>query len=94
MTMGQLVGIPLGLARFTTPILAQYFTTPLHLLGLNMCNMPGASLVEQFKAMKPTFFSVVSARQMRIIPPYSIGGVLNANLLSFAPILVAKLCGA
>jgi hypothetical protein len=62
-------------------------------LGLNMCNMPDATLGEQFKAMSPTFLSTVTARQMRIIPPYSIGGVLNAKLLSAAPLLVARFCG-
>jgi hypothetical protein len=28
--LANIAGIPLGLARFTTPVLAQYFTTPLH----------------------------------------------------------------
>ena len=30
--------------------------------------------------MRPSFFSTVAARQMRIIPPYSIGGILNGKL--------------
>lgn len=85
----ELFGMPEDLAKFTTPVLAQYFTTPLHLLGFNMCNMPGASLGQQFAAMRPGFFSTVAARQLRIIPPYSIGGILNGKLLAAAPMLLS-----
>ena len=80
--------LPEDVIRFMTPILAQYFTTPLHLLGFNMCNMPGAPFGTQLAAMKPILFSTVVARQMRIIPPYSIGGILNSKLLSAGPRLV------
>lgn len=82
------MGVAEDLAKFATPVLAQYFTTPLHLLGFNMCNMPGASIGKQLLAIRPGFFSTVAARQMRIIPPYSIGGVLNGRLLSAAPMLL------
>lgn len=71
----------LGRAKFLTPILAQYFTTPLHLLGFHMVNKPEASLLQQIGAVRQGFFSTVAARQMRILPPYSIGGVLNGWIL-------------
>ena len=45
------------------------------------------------REMGPTYFKTVAARQMRIIPPYSIGGVLNGRLLGLAPALL-KLAGA
>lgn len=80
--------IPLDVAKFTTPILAQYFTTVLHLLGFNMCNHPNGTMGDWIRTMKPTYFSTVAARQLRIIPPYSIGGILNGKLLSMAPLLV------
>jgi len=83
----QHVGVHPELAKFSTPVLAQYFTTPLHLLGFNMCNMPGASMRQLLLAMRPGFFSTVAARQLRIIPPYSIGGILNGKLLASAPLL-------
>lgn len=85
------LGIAEGLAKFATPVLAQYFTTPLHLLGVNMCNMPGASLSKQLGAIWGGFFSTCFARQLRIIPPYSIGGLLNTKLLSAAPLLLSTL---
>ena len=80
-----------GVAKFSTPILAQYFTTPLHVLGVNMCNMPGARFSAQLAAVRTGFFSTVTARQLRIIPPYSIGGVVNSQLLSFAPFVLATI---
>ena len=67
-------------------MLGQYFTTPLHVLGVNMCNMPGATLGQQLARVGPGLPSTVLARQMRIIPPYSIGGVLNSHFLSAAPL--------
>lgn len=82
------LGVPIDLATFTTPIFAQYFTTIFHLLGFNICNDPDGSVGDWLRAMKPSFFSTVAARQMRIIPPYSIGGVLNAKILSKAPLIV------
>ena len=84
------LGLPLGMVRFLTPVLAQYLTTPLHLLGLSFCNNFDATFGVHLKAMSPkNFFSMVSARQLKIIPPYSIGGLLNAKILSLAPALVA-----
>ena len=82
-------GISLELAKFMTPVLGQYFTTPLHILGVNMCNMPCATLGQQLAQVGPGFFSTVLARQMRIIPPYSIGGVLNSYFLSAAPLALS-----
>ena len=79
-------GVSLELAQFLTPVLGQYFTTPLHVLGVNMCNMPGATLGQQLARVGPGLPSTVLARQMRIIPPYSIGGVLNSHFLSAAPL--------
>ena len=37
------LGIHLALSYFVVPILGQFFTTPLHLLGFSMCNRPEAS---------------------------------------------------
>jgi len=83
--------IPLDVAKFTTPIVAQYVTTVLHLLGLNMCNNPDGTMGGWIKAIRPNnYVSTVAARQLRIIPPYSIGGILNGKLLSLAPLLFLR----
>ena len=92
--LAPLLKIPLDLAKFTTPVFAQYFTTTLHLLGFNMCNQPDGNMVGWLKSIRPTYFSTVAARQLRIIPPYSIGGLLNGKLLALAPMLVKLLTPA
>ena len=76
--------LDLRLAKFATPILAQYFTTPLHLLGLSLVNRPTATLAQHWREaiLCDGYLSTVTARQMRIIPPYSIGGLLNGWILS------------
>lgn len=89
-TIKRTFGFPEDLAKFMAPILGQYFTTPLHLLGFNMCNMPSASLSQQLAACGDGFLSAVTARQMRIIPPYSIGGLINSKMLAAAPLLMSS----
>uniref|UniRef100_A0A7S4NF68 Uncharacterized protein n=1 Tax=Odontella aurita TaxID=265563 RepID=A0A7S4NF68_9STRA len=93
--------INLDLARFASPILAQYVTTMLHLIGFNMCrhsasddsvSTTAASRRETWLRM-PAYWSTVAARQMRVIPPYSIGGVLNGKLVSSAPVLAEMITG-
>ena len=80
-----------GLAKFLTPILAQYLTTPLHLLGFNIVNMPDDSMLKRLIASCTTNYSTtVAARQMRIVPPYSIGGLINGSLLALGPTANAK----
>lgn len=37
------LGLNLAMSYFFVPIVGQYFTTPLHLLGFSLCNMPDAS---------------------------------------------------
>lgn len=82
----------LAYAKFLTPVLAQYFTTPLHLLGFHMVNRPEASVWAHVRATFGNWGvlgSTVAARQLRILPPYSIGGVLNSFLLGLAPSSIA-----
>lgn len=81
--ISKLSQVDLSIAKFATPILAQFFTTPLHLWGLSLVNRPGSTFGEQLKAVfSDGYFSTVAARQMRIIPPYSIGGLLNGWILN------------
>jgi len=89
--------LDLRLTKFATPVVAQYFTTPLHLLGLSLVNdnanssdtnsSSGSSnskktVAQHLKAaVGGSYFSTVTARQLRIIPPYSVGGLLNGWIL-------------
>ena len=68
--------MPVLLCRLLSPVVAQCFTTPLHLLGLGFYNTPEAPL----SAMRNTLLPTIIARQFRIIPAFSLGGVANARL--------------
>lgn len=81
------LGINMALSYFVVPIFGQFFTTPLHLFGFSLCNMPTASMSTHVATLKPAMGKTVVARQMRVIPPYSVGNVLNARLVAIAPAL-------
>ena len=70
------------LCRLSAPVIAQYFTSPFHLLGLAFYNKPTAKFGEKLStALAPkTLVPTVFARQFRIIPAFSLGGVANAKL--------------
>lgn len=89
-----LVQVPLGIAKFACPILAQYITTALHLFGLNMCNHPEEMPMDWLtRIWRGQYFPTVAARQLRIIPPYSIGGFLNGELLAMGRQATSLLLG-
>jgi hypothetical protein len=80
---GMLAGVLPDLAcRLGTPIVAQYFTTPLHLLGLQMYNVPGGHVSAQLSAVRAAFKATVAARQLRIFPAFFVGGVTNKGLVA------------
>jgi len=69
------------IVRLGAPVLAQYVTTPFHLLGMRLYNLPrGTSVSSQWKPVKGMLFSTICARQMRIFPAFSVSGVLNKQL--------------
>ena len=68
--MGQLI----------SPIFAQFLTTPLHLLGLDIYNRPGLSLAERYKYIKGIFNNSLVIRMMRFLPAYGFGGIINIEL--------------
>jgi hypothetical protein len=88
-TMGFVFTLPTLLAarvpdlvcRLAAPLVAQYFTTPLHLLGLAYYNLPAASpLSAKLASVSRTLGPTVFARQFRILPAFSLGGVANTRI--------------
>jgi hypothetical protein len=74
--------VPSLLSRLAGPVVAQYFTTPLHLAGLALYNLPaGSDYVATVQAQLP---STVLARQLRILPAFSLGGIVNSQLRDMA----------
>ena len=74
------------LSQVTLPIVTQFIAGPLQLLGLDFYNRPltglstRAAFMERSQFLLQGYSSVVTARIARIIPGYSIGGVLNTHL--------------
>jgi len=71
-------------AQFVTPVLAQYVTTPWHLLGLNMYNAPSATPSQRWASVRGLLPSSVVARQLRVIPPFALGGIANRSMRAHA----------
>ena len=73
--------VPDIVCRLSAPVAAQYFTTPLHVLGIRLYSLPeGTTIGSQWAAMRGSLASTVVARQMRIFPAFSVGGVVNKAL--------------
>ena len=74
------------LSQVTLPIITQFIAGPLQLLGLDFYNRPlsgmstRAAIIDRGTFLLNGYTSVVTARIARIIPGYSIGGVLNTSL--------------
>ena len=66
--------------QLSTPVISQLFTTPLHLVGLSIYNHDGAGVARHVETLKTTYPSTVLLRMVRIIPAFSVGGVVNRAL--------------
>jgi hypothetical protein len=73
----------LSVAQFVTPAAVQLVSTPLHLLGLDLYNRPGAAVGgvdgRASKVVRNWGMSAV-ARICRIIPAFGVGGVVNTKV--------------
>ena len=76
---------PLGFSKFTadtlaqllTPVCMQVFSTPLHLVGLDLYNRPQTTLAERANFLAREYLKTTAARMSRILPAFGLGGVVN-----------------
>jgi hypothetical protein len=68
---------------FWSPILLQFITTPIHLLGLDCYNNRNNTAAMRANFLKREYLKSLLARMGRMVPAYSIGGVLNLKLREF-----------
>jgi hypothetical protein len=71
------------LAQFAAPAAVQLFSTPVHLLGLDMYNRPGAlagGWRDRWAAVKKNWGVSTLARVCRIVPAFGVGGVVNMKV--------------
>lgn len=66
-------------AQFLAPALMQIFSTPIHLLGLDLYNRQGKGLGiwERLKRVKRDWAVSAFARMGRIVPAFGVAGVVN-----------------
>lgn len=67
-------------AQPITPCGMQLLSCPLHLLGLDKYNRPGASTADRLNFIKKEYIRTTIARMARIFPAFGIGGVVNMKL--------------
>jgi len=91
--------VPTLASRFAGPVVAQYFTTPLHLTGLILYNdndnnsdnnddqqlQKVQRIVGKVRDKLP---DTIVARQLRIIPGFSVGGICNSFLRDYFVVLL------
>jgi hypothetical protein len=74
----------LTIAQFGAPAAVQLFSTPLHLLGLDLYNRPGGpvpvSWQNRWAAVRKNWAISAAARMCRIVPAFGVGGVVNIKV--------------
>lgn len=69
-------------SSLTIPAMAQIFSTPAHILALDLYQRPHATWKDRFEKGKKLYGSVCTGRMMRIIPAFCLGSFLNDMLRS------------
>lgn len=65
------------ISSFAVPMAAQFFTTPLHILAIDIFNNPMATFRERLGAIRCRYVPVCSGLMLRIIPAFGVGGYIN-----------------
>lgn len=71
-------------AQLTVPLVAQIFSTPLHLLGMDLYNRPGVNSAERWQNVGKEYVKTTLARMARVLPAFGAGGVLNKAVRKLA----------
>lgn len=65
------------ITQLTVPVLSQLAATPVHLVGLDLYNRPGASVRERALQVRRDIVSATFVRCLRIIPAFGFGCIAN-----------------
>jgi len=68
------------IAQLATPCAMQVVITPIHLLGLNLYNLPSATTAERFRSVATTCPEATGVRMLRFLWAYGVGGLVNKDL--------------
>eukprot|EP00123_Amoebidium_parasiticum_P020912 comp5854_c0_seq1/m.1718 comp5854_c0_seq1/g.1718 ORF comp5854_c0_seq1/g.1718 comp5854_c0_seq1/m.1718 type:complete len:293 (-) comp5854_c0_seq1:192-1070(-) len=67
-------------AQLITPCALQVFSTPFHLIGLDLYNNPSSNFSQRAGFLRAEYTKTMFARMGRIFPAFGIGGVANKKL--------------
>jgi len=70
-------------AQLFCPIFLQFFSTPLHLLGLDYYNKENNQFSKRFEFLRREYFKSVGARMIRMAPAYGFGGIANTTIRNY-----------
>ena len=72
------------IAQFAAPAAVQLFSTPIHLLGLDIYNRPsgvgGISWADRWSLVRKNWLISCAARICRIVPAFGLGGTVNMKV--------------
>ena len=72
------------IAQLCCPVAMQWFSAPLHLLGLNFYNQPMvSSSSERVQFIQKEYLTTALARSARIFPAFGLAPLINAPLRTF-----------
>jgi len=70
------------ISSMTLPIIAQCFSTPIHILSIDYLQKPQMTFKQRLIHIKNIYWSVCFGRMFRVIPAFCIGGFINDMLLN------------
>ncbi|KAI0486157.1 hypothetical protein F4859DRAFT_357617 [Xylaria cf. heliscus] len=72
------------IAQFAAPAAVQLFSTPIHLLGLDVYNRPaataGVTWADRWALVRKNWLISCAARICRIVPAFGLGGTVNMKV--------------
>jgi hypothetical protein len=77
-------------AQFGLPLILQFATTPIHLLGYDIYNNPNNTAAQRLEFMKKDYLKNVSIRMVRMVAPWSVGTIGNRELRAWGNSYFAK----
>jgi hypothetical protein len=69
------------IASFALPISAQFISSPIHILAIDLYQNPTTTWKERFSNIRRLYGSVCIGRMTRVVPAFCIGGFANDMIL-------------
>eukprot|EP00904_Undaria_pinnatifida_P011316 jgi/Undpi1/7314/HiC_scaffold_22.g09787.m1 len=73
-------GMADGVSQLVSPGLVQLFSTPVHILGLDLYNHPGSSAAARLRVVQSSFVPAIIMRVCRIGVAFGVGGLGNTAI--------------